>query len=141
MIKPGSIVLVEDDQDDKEIFEDIVRELGITNEIYWFPETTAAYQFLETTTEPVFLIFCDINMPGRNGLEFKRHIDSTPVLRRKSIPFVYFSTVARQEDIDEAYINLTIQGFFTKGTKYDDVKSLLKKIFDYWDCCRHPNSQ
>lgn len=140
MSKSGTIVIVEDDEDDKEIFEEIVRELGIQNKIAWFPEGASAYRYLSTTSDSIFLIFSDINMPGKNGLEFKRQIDSTPGLRRKSVPFVFFSTAASQKDIDEAYMELTIQGFFVKGNNYEDIKKLLKNIFEYWISCRHPNS-
>jgi len=141
MSKSGPIVLVEDDPDDKELFEGIVKELNIQNKIEWFVDAERAYNYLDNTLEPIFLIFCDINMPGKNGLEFKREIDLNPTLRRKSIPFIYLSTAATQKDIDTAYIELTIQGFFKKGNSYEEMKSLLKSIFDYWTCCKHPNSQ
>ncbi len=141
MSKSGPIVLVEDDPDDKELFECIVKELNIQNKIEWFVDAERAYAYLDDTSEPIFLIFCDINMPGKNGLDFKREIDLNPTLRRKIIPFIYLSTAATQKDVDTAYIELTIQGFFKKGNNYEEMKSLLKRIFDYWMHCKHPNSQ
>ena len=140
MSKSGPIVLVEDDQDDKEIFETILEDLNIKNKFVWFRESESAFDYLSTTSESVFLIFCDINMPGFTGLEFKRNIDGDPELRKKSIPFVFFSTFASQKAIDEAYIKMTIQGFFEKPSKYDEVKTLIKLILDYWKYCKHPNS-
>ncbi|WP_339924489.1 response regulator [uncultured Cyclobacterium sp.] len=140
MSKSGTIVIVEDDRDDVEIFESIVRDLNIQNKIEWFAEAESAYKYLSTTSDKMFLIFSDINMPGKNGLEFKREIDATPELRKKSIPFVFFSTAASQKNIDEAYLNLTIQGFFVKGSNYDELKKLLKNIFEYWMHCKHPNA-
>ncbi|RYZ86734.1 MAG: response regulator [Proteobacteria bacterium] len=141
MSKSGTIVLVEDDYDDREIFEILVRALEIPNKIVWFAEGNSAYEYLSTTTDTIFLIFSDINMPGKNGLQFKREIDATPELRRKSIPFLFFSTAASQKDIDEAYIELTIQGFFLKGSSFEQSKKLLGNIFGYWMSCKHPNSQ
>lgn len=140
MLKSQPIVLVEDDHDDKELFESILRELKIENKIVWFREARAAYQYLSTTLESVFIIFSDINIPGKNGLEFKREIDANPVLRKKSIPFIFYSTAANKKDVDEAYIQLTIQGFFKKGHSYEEVKGLLKTILEYWEKCKHPNS-
>lgn len=140
MSKSGSVIIIEDDEDDKEIFELMMRELGIRNKIEWFPETYSAFEFLKTTNRPMFLILCDINMPGRNGLELKRDIDADAELRRKSIPFIFYSTAANQNDVNEAYMKMTIQGFFQKGSDYEKVKSILKIIFDYWTNCKHPNA-
>lgn len=139
MSKNGPIVIIEDDPDDKEMLESIVRELGVKNEIKWFPETQSAFQFLSETTESVFLIFCDINMPGKNGIEFKRDIDANPRLRKKSIPFLFLSTQANQRDVNQAYTEMTVQGFFKKASRYGEAKEMLRNIFDYWSSCQHPN--
>jgi CheY-like chemotaxis protein len=79
-------------------------------------------------------------MPGINGLEFKRQIDADPVLRKKSIPFIFYSTAALQKDVNEAYTELTIQGFFIKGNDYNKTKALIRTIIDYWKNCIHPNT-
>jgi CheY-like chemotaxis protein len=139
MSKSGPIVLVEDDLDDKEIFEDITKGLGIKNEIVWFNECESALTYLRTN-DAIFLIFCDINLPGLNGLEFKLNIDTDPELRRRSIPFLFFSTNASAHDVDLAYTQLTVQGFFKKGHSYGAMKQMLKTIYDYWGLCKHPNS-
>ncbi|HEX8268974.1 MAG TPA: response regulator [Flavobacterium sp.] len=139
MAKTGPIVIIEDDADDKSILEEVLRDLNVPNEIIWFEGTEEAYNYLCTTTESIFLIFCDINLPGLNGLEFKRTVDAVPELRRKSIPFLFYSTTATQKDVNEAYTEMTVQGFFTKGSNYPELKRLIGIILDYWMSCRHPN--
>lgn len=139
MAKSGLIVLVEDDADDRLFFEKVIEDLGMTNEIKWFENTYDALQFLRTTNENIFIIFSDINLPGQNGLEFKSNIDSDPKLRKKSIPFVFYSALALQEDINEAYTKMTVQGFFKKGLDNKETTQTLKLIFDYWMLCKHPN--
>ena len=139
MSKSGPIIIVEDDQDDKELFEEITREIGIENELIWFDNAIDVFEYLETTRDLPFLIFSDVNMPRQNGFEFKKKIDTDPVLRRKSIPFVFFTTSVSQHDVDEAYKTMTVQGFFIKGHNYNDMKLLLKNIYYYWANCRHPN--
>jgi response regulator RpfG family c-di-GMP phosphodiesterase len=140
MSRSGPILLIEDDSDDKMIFEMIIRELEIPNQMIWFDNTMDAFKFLCTTSESPFLIFCDINLPGQNGLDFKKQVDDVPELRKKSIPFMFFSTTASQEDINEAYTQMTVQGFFKKGYDYEGMKNLIKTIFEYWTVCRHPNT-
>jgi len=141
MAKPGTVILVEDDIDDKRFFEDTLKEIGLNYDIAWFETTYDALEFLRTTKKPIFLIFSDINLPGKNGLEFKRTIDEDPKLRKKSIPFVFYSTSAYQQDVNEAYTKMTVQGFFKKGNDLTETAHTLKLIFDYWTLCKHPNAR
>lgn len=137
----GPIVLVEDDLDDKEFFKDALKELSVPNELVWFDDAESAYRYLEETREKVFVIFCDINLPGQSGLDFKKQIDHNHELRRKSIPFVFYSTAARQEDVNEAYVQMTVQGFFKKQSDFNKMKQQLELILNYWQVCIHPNTQ
>jgi len=139
MAKTGMILLIEDDIDDKQFFEDIVRDLGFKNEIKWFENTDDAFQFLITSKKPIFIIFSDINLPGQNGLEFKFKIDNDPKLRKRSIPFIFYSTSAFQKDVNEAYTKMTVQGFFKKGTDHKETAQIIKLILDYWTLCKNPN--
>ena len=79
-------------------------------------------------------------MPIMNGLELKRKIEADPVLRKKSIPFIFYSTTANLETVVEAYTDLTIQGFFKKGSDYNRTKAVVKTIIEYWKDCVHPNT-
>ena len=140
MSKTGNILIVEDDIDDKELLEDLIVDLGVTNNIIWKPNGAEAFTYLCTTNDPMFIIFCDINMPIMNGLELKRKIDADPGLRRKSIPFIFYSTAASKEAVNEAYTDLTIQGFFKKGGDCQKMRSVITTIIEYWKDCIHPNT-
>jgi len=139
-MRKGPFIIIEDDQDDQEIIKDVFQELGITNEILFFDRCVNAFNFLKSEKEQPFIILCDINLPTQTGIEFKRKIDSDPELRRKSIPFVFFSTSVDKKTIDTAYKELTVQGYFKKDTQYDALKKTIKLIVDYWTVCKHPNS-
>lgn len=141
MAKSGPIILVEDDQDDKEIFEEILRELKVTNKVTWFTNAADTFQYLKSTSERPFIIFCDVNLPRVSGLEFKKKIDEDDELRRKSIPFVFYSTSIEQRIVNWAYTKMTVQGFFQKGNNYAEIKKLVEIIIQYWQACRHPNTE
>jgi two-component SAPR family response regulator len=85
MPQSGPIILIEDDLDDKDIFEEALGELHLPNLFRWFPNPVDALKYLETTYENPFLIICDVNLPFQNGLEFKKTIDALPAIREKSI--------------------------------------------------------
>jgi len=141
MSKSGVIVIIEEDVDDRKFLGEIIRELELPNELRWFETSESALEYISTTFQSIFVILSDVNLPGKSGLEFKKTLDENPELRRKSIPFIFYSTAARQEDVNEAFLNMTTQGFFKKGPDYESSKTTIKAIFDYWRLCRHPNTQ
>jgi CheY-like chemotaxis protein len=134
----GIIVLIEDDHDDKDMLIEIIEDLNVKNKIVWFDNCDDAYHCISKTNESIYIIFSDINLPKRTGLELKSDIDRDPLLRKKSIPFVFYSTSAAMGDVNEAYENLNVQGFFKKGNDYNQVKSDIKTILDYWAIARKP---
>jgi CheY-like chemotaxis protein len=132
--------LVEDDEDDKLLIDELLKELGVTNQLIWFPSCIEAFRYLQTTYDSPFIILSDVNLPLQNGVEFKKHIDKDPVLRKKSIPFVFLSTSVDQATVNLAYEQSTVQGFFQKRSSYAEMKQMLGYILEYWKGCRHPNS-
>lgn len=141
MSKSGVIVIIEDDLDDRKFLGEIIKELNVTNELKWFETSEEALDFISTTFQSIFIILSDVNLPGKSGLEFKKTLDDNPELRRKSIPFIFYSTAANQDDVNEAFLTMTTQGFFKKGPDYENAKIAIKVILDYWRLCRHPNTQ
>lgn len=139
-MQSGPIILIDDDTDDKDVFVDILKDLQIPNPVIWFQNCSDAFTYLKETTEQPFIIFCDLNLPGLSGIECKRNMDADKQLRKKSIPFVFCSTTADQKTVNEAYIKMTVQGFFQKPNSYTEHKNMMKLIMDYWGLCRHPNS-
>ena len=141
MSKSGPIIVIEDDADDQSIFEAVLHEIGVANKLIWFTECDQAFDYLKATTDQPFIIFSDVNLPKQNGIEFKREIDNDAQLRKKSIPFVFYSTSIDQKAINEAYTKMTVQGFFQKGHNYEEIKTIIKVIIDYWEVCKHPNAK
>lgn len=140
-MKAGSIILIDDDVDDKDVFIDILRDLRVLNPVVWFQNCADAFSYLKKTDEKTFIIFCDVNLPGLTGIECKGQIDKDEELRKKSIPFVFCSTSVNAKAVDDAYTKMTVQGFFKKKNSYNGLKQTIKVIVDYWDECEHPNSK
>lgn len=136
----GPIIIIDDDEDDKEILEEILRELEVQNEIVWFAKSNDAFQFLLSGNNQPFIIFSDINLPGESGVEFKKLVDEDPELKKKSIPFVFFSTAADIATVNDVYSKMTVQGYFQKPNRYAETKNVIRLIVDYWRVCKHPNS-
>jgi CheY-like chemotaxis protein len=140
LAQTGPIIIVEDDLDDQEMIQEILKQLNVNNKIIFFDKPPEAFQFLKRQKEQPFIILSDVNLPEQNGVEFKRQIDEDPQLRAKSIPFVFFSTSIDKKAVDTAYKDMTVQGFFQKASNYEELKIVLKLIIEYWKRCKHPNS-
>jgi CheY-like chemotaxis protein len=139
MWKTNPIILVEDDKDDYEFFKHALKDLKIEHKLIWFENSIEAFEYLEKTEDQPFLIFSDINMHLQTGIEFKAKIDGNEQVRKKSIPFVFYSTAVDRDAINMLYTEMTIQGFFQKDGDFDKMKVTLKTIIDYWTLCKHPS--
>lgn len=139
MFYRGPILLVEDDKDDFELFKNVLKDLGISHKLVWFENSIDAFNYLLTSAEQPFIIFSDINMHLQTGIEFKLKIDGDERLRKKAIPFIFYTTTIDHHSINTAYTEMTIQGFFQKAGDYNEMKKNLKIIIDYWECCQHPS--
>ena len=141
MHRNNPIIVIEDDPDDQQILREVFVELDIKNEILFFDECDLAYDHLMSIETKPFLIICDINLPKMNGIELKKKIDATDLLRRKTIPFVFLTTSDEQKTVNDAYSNANLQGYFKKGTSINEIKQRVKCILEYWTESLHPFEQ
>ncbi len=140
MAKNGPIILVEDDEDDIDLLREVMKDNDVENELKFFLNGPDALNYLRTTTDKPLLIICDVNLPRQNGIEFKTEIDQDEMLRKKCIPFIFYSTYVSQYAVNEAYMKLTVQGFFQKNDSYSEFKNIIGMIIEYWSNCNHPNN-
>ena len=137
MRRKGMIIIVDDDADDIFIFKEIVQDLGIPNEVVSFTNAEECYSFLCTNAREVLIIFSDINMPGLNGIDFKRKINANPLIAKKRIPFIFNTTAASREAVREAFVTLNADGFFIKSPVYPEFSRLVTDILNYWSATRY----
>jgi CheY-like chemotaxis protein len=136
----GPIIIVDDDHDDHEIFGEVCETLHVSEHLLFFDNGLDLIKYLKSTEKLPFVILCDINMPMLDGMALRKVIEADEVLRRKSIPFIFFSTSATDQQVKEAY-TLTVQGFFVKGRTFQETRRKFRRILEYWSDCRHPNSR
>ncbi|MEL1244997.1 response regulator [Flavobacterium sp. DGU11] len=138
MNQTGPIIVIEDDLDDQEIFSEVFKQLNYKNKIIFFGDGELALDYLIKTRIKPFIIFSDINMPKLNGMELRAKIHENEDLRIKSIPYLFFSTIAEQDNVIDAY-SKSVQGFFVKPSNFEEIKSTIKTIVEYWQKCVSPN--
>ncbi len=138
MNKGGPIIIIEDDLDDQELLTEVFGELNYPNKLIFFGDGEEALDYLVKTDIKPFIIFSDINMPKLSGLDLRDKVHNNEDLRIKSIPYLFFTTSAEQKHVIDAY-SKSIQGFFIKPNKFEDLKRIIKSIVEYWQECVSPN--
>jgi len=137
MNKMGSIVIIDDDIDDREILQEIFKELNLPNEIRFFTSAQHALEFLAQPQANPFLIISDLHLQELDGFQLQEKIMNTPEIIQKCIPLVFVTTGTTKENLSRAY-RISTQGIFFKPPQYDRWKYLLKGIYDYWQQASTP---
>ena len=73
------ILVIEDDEDDRDILKEIFRDLGYKNNIVFFSDSTEALDYIRRPEIEPFIIISDINMPKLGGFELRNIILVTKV--------------------------------------------------------------
>jgi len=138
------ILLVEDSPDDVELILRVLQNERTPLPIRVASDGIEALHILRGTDghEPLprpYLILLDINLPRMNGIELKKAIEANHELRKRAIPFVYYSTSGEKSIVDKAF-ELQVQGFFVKANSLEEMRKTFRVIFDYWRISRHPNN-
>jgi CheY-like chemotaxis protein len=135
---PGvTILLADDDEEDRAMTISALRERKVANEIrcvgdgeeladYLFHR--GAYTNAEQSPTPG-LILLDLNMPRKDGREVLAEIKADDALR--SIPVVVLTTSKAEEDIARTY-DLGVNSFITKPVTFDGLVKAMDAFSRYW---------
>ncbi len=120
------VLLADDDADDRLIFEEAIEEIKLNINLSMVKDGEELIEYLNSTIFLPQILFLDLNMPFKNGLQCLREIRDQKTF--DDICIVLYSTTARHVDIDEGHAkgaNL----FINKPNSFSDLKILLTKIF------------
>lgn len=121
---PKTILYVDDDADDREIFAEAIRHVSAGIEIVEAEHGLAALDYLYKTkavqSSLPCLIVLDLNMPYLDGRETLRRIKADAILN--AIPVIVFSSSKRPHD--KALFNDMGIEFFTKPADHSLINTI-----------------
>lgn len=138
-----TILVVEDEPNDRALIEMAFRKVGVTGPIHLLSDGEQAiaymmgegqYADLARFPYPSF-IMTDLNMPGADGFAVLEHLKANP--EWAIIPAVVLSSSADIDDIRTAYL-LGASTYHIKPADFDGLKRLLKLLHEYWMTCEIP---
>jgi CheY-like chemotaxis protein len=135
-LKAITIVIADDDADDRMMAKDALGECRLANHIDFVEDGVELLAYLRgqgryasSVRRNPGLIILDLNMPRMDGREALREIKADPSLRR--IPIVVMTTSQAEEDIYRTY-DLGVSSFITKPVTFEGLVAVMKGVEKYW---------
>jgi len=137
MTKPITILVADDDADDRMLIKDAFEEAKLNNEIHFVEDGEQLLSYLRRESEYANMageaypgiILLDLNMPRKDGREALREIKADAELKR--IPVVVLTTSRAEEDIIRTY-GLGVSSFITKPVTFEGLVDVVKALNEYW---------
>lgn len=126
MVKDLSVLLVDDDEDDRCIFGMAISTLPYNISLKAFQEGPAALQHLGKKLSVPDFIFLDLNMPVMNGYVCLQAIRELP--HQKNTPVV-MQTTANVNLHKREFISQGANFYYRKPFTLQDLTGILKAIF------------
>ena len=120
------LLLADDDIDDCDFFKDAIDELSATLKLTIVNNGVELMEFLiENPDNTPDLIFLDLNMPKKSGLECMVEIKSSDSLSH--IPIIIYSTSLDQMVVNSLY-QMGAHHYIQKPAEFASIKSVNQKV-------------
>jgi CheY-like chemotaxis protein len=134
--RPITILMADDDADDRELARDALAESRLLNELHSVNDGEELLEFLrhegryaDKNAPRPDLILLDLNMPKIDGREALIALKNDPALR--SIPVVVLTTSRAEEDVARSY-DLGANSFISKPVTFAGLVDVMRELGQYW---------
>lgn len=134
---PITILMADDDADDRTLTKDALEEGRLMNEIRFVENGEELLDYLRkqgryappAEAPRPGLILLDLNMPRKDGRAVLKDIKSDPELR--TIPVVVLTTSKADEDVYRSY-DLGVNSYIVKPVTFEALVDILQTLEKYW---------
>jgi CheY-like chemotaxis protein len=135
--KPITILMADDDADDRRLTQEALEEGRLINEVCFVNNGEELMDYLRrqgkfappAETPRPGLILLDLNMPRKDGRTVLQEIKSDPDLRQ--IPVVVLTTSKSDEDVFKSY-DLGVNSYIVKPVTFEALVDILQTLEKYW---------
>ena len=127
-----SIILIDDDEDDLDLFADALESLKIPVTFKTFKNGEAFLDYLQNAdTSNKLKVFLDLNMPIISGIDVLKQVKSST--KTANIWITIYSTSSSPNDVEVTY-SYGANSYLQKPTSFNDLKKyILKSLERYVD--------
>ena len=120
------IILADDDEDDRDFFSDAFNDLKMQTKVSLFNDGLQLMNYLNNPISVLpDILFLDLNMPFKSGLECLYEIKAS--VKLKNIVIVIYSTSASDEDVEATFVS-GANIYIKKPSNFDALKKILKEV-------------
>ena len=129
---PLHILLADDDEDDRLIFKEVINEVRVKTKLTVVNDGVQLMEYLQETEDDLpHIVFLDLNMPKKTGLDCLVEIRAKRHFSR--MPIVIFSSARESRFMDSSYgygANL----YYSKPASFNELIAGLSKLLRMdWD--------
>ncbi|MHA3787065.1 response regulator [Flavobacterium hauense] len=120
------IMLADDDEDDRLFFKEAFEEVKINYRISAFNDGEQLMDHLYDTANPLpDIIFLDLNMPRKSGIECLKEIRANERLQKISVAI--YSTSSSEQDIEDTFVS-GANVYIKKPNDFNMLKKILSDV-------------
>lgn len=124
--EPIQILLADDDEDDRLFFKEAFEEIKIKTQVRFVNDGVELMNHLTVNSNHLpHILFLDLNMPRKNGIECLLEIKRMNQLQ--NIAIAIYSTSSSEQDIEETFV----QGanvYIKKPSDFASLKRILEDV-------------
>jgi len=135
--KPITILMADDDPDDRKLTQDAFHEAKLGNPLHFVEDGVELLDYLHrrgkyvdpATSPRPGIILLDLNMPRKDGREALQELKADP--RFRMIRVIIMTTSKAEEDIVRTY-NLSAASYITKPITFEALVEVVRTLGKYW---------
>lgn len=126
MPEPIKVILADDDEDDRLFFEDAFNELKMNTKVQMYHDGVQLMDYINSEVARMpHILFLDLNMPRKNGIECLKEIRSNSDF--KNITIAIYSTSSSEADIENTFA-LGANIYIKKPDNFNELKKVLTEV-------------
>lgn len=135
--KPVTILMADDDADDRQMTREAFAEGRLANDLRFVENGVELLDYLyrrgkyadPASSPKPSIILLDLNMPKKDGREALAEIKKDPAFR--NIRVIILTTSKAEEDIYRTY-DLGATSYITKPVTFESLVDIIKTLGKYW---------
>jgi CheY-like chemotaxis protein len=132
-----NVILTDDDEDDRMFFSEALEEICIQTKLMLFNngQELMNYLLLPDSVLPN-LIFLDLNMPKKNGIQCLCEIRNN--IKLKDVFIAIYSTSSSEKDIEDSFSN-GANIYLNKPNSFGKLREMVERVLQLDLVCHNSN--
>lgn len=130
MNKTGPIIIIEENEADRNLFAQIFWELGLNNEMLYFTTLNETHRYIISNQIEPFLLFSNVLQFHEDNKQ-DNYKNYNSICLEFNCPCLFFSILFTHCFVIDSY-SIPVQSYFVRPYNEEKFKLVLNSIVEYW---------